>query len=227
MAAGLAITRDVQTMPIVQARLTDANDYPASTSAVRTRDATVQTSDKEKAENFGTPTIAANQPSTARIFDLKTRSEAVDIGTTPATAISRDANAERIMRAHFANDVLSDLKNIRTHCGDPSASPYVNRLLRTILRFRDRSPLDPFLEILMALYDSMIFENRWTSYDAAQYEGAYTVVRAYASQHLDNKKISKGIMKLQRLGFDTIPFGFDIDPYSTDDEEQDTNGENL
>jgi hypothetical protein len=225
MAAGVALAPEVQTTATIAPYVTDVYETSLSTSPVRTRDTAVQTSNKEKAGSLESSSIAENQTSNARILDFKTRRE-IDFSeeTTTTRISSRNATAERIMRAHFANDVLSDLENIRTHCGDSAVSSYVNRLFRTILHFRDRSPLDPFLEILMALYDSMVFDNRWSSYDARQYAEAYRLVRAYATQNLDNKKISKGIIKLQRLGFDTIPFGFD-DPYTDGEEEhaQDAN----
>jgi hypothetical protein len=118
---------------------------------------------------------------------------------------------ERILRAHFTEQILSDLNKIQSYCGQPTAAVYANNLLHTIRLLRDQSPFDGYVEILMSLHDSMAFENRWLDYNESQYKGAYAVLKSYANQTLNNKKIQKAIVKLEKLGFETIPFGVDLD----------------
>jgi hypothetical protein len=72
---------------------------------------------------------------------------------------------------------------------------------------RDVTPLDPFVEVLMALHDALAFENRWAEYSATQYEGARKIIRKLVlPKRLSDEKAEKAMMELERLGFDTTPF---------------------
>ena len=71
----------------------------------------------------------------------------------------------------------------------------------------------------MALYDSMAFENRWVEYKQPHYELASKILRAYAGQKLDNSKVRKAILKLQKAGFDILPFGGNGDETFLDEEK--------
>jgi len=122
-----------------------------------------------------------------------------------------DTRTQRILRAHLAEQILDDLSKLALHHGQPIAAVYANGFLSTARLFRDQSPFDPYLEILMSLYDALAFENRWLDYNRSQYEGAKAVLISFANQELDNKKIQKAVMKLEKLGFDTIPFGVELD----------------
>jgi hypothetical protein len=122
-----------------------------------------------------------------------------------------DTKTQRILRAHLAEQILDDLSKLARHYGEPSAAVYANGFFSTARLLRDQSPFDPYLEILMSLYDAMAFENRWLDYNKSQYEGAKAVLMSFANQELNNKKIQKAVMKLEKLGFDTIPFGVDLD----------------
>ncbi|SRR6266498_967087 len=112
-----------------------------------------------------------------------------------------------VFRSYFGRQILADIVQLQKHTGEPTAAIYADSILKNIRRFRDRAPLEPFLEVLMALHDAMAFENRWIRYDATQYEGALKLLKSYVNQKLDNSKSSKAIVKLSQLGFETIPFG--------------------
>jgi hypothetical protein len=127
-----------------------------------------------------------------------------------------DIKAQHILRAHFAKQILADLVTIQGRSGQPTAAVYADSILRTIRQFRDLAPYDSYLEILMALYDAMAYENRWLEYSSTQYEDAHSILKSYANQQLDNSKVGKAITKLEELGFATIPFGVDLNFFESD-----------
>lgn len=122
-----------------------------------------------------------------------------------------DEKAERIIRVHFADQILTDLSKIRTVCGQSAAAVYASRLLRTILRMGDVLPYDPLLEILMALHDALAFENRWAEIGAAQYAKAYDLIKPLVGKKLTLNQVEKAIMKLEAIGFDTTPIPLELD----------------
>ncbi|MBI4324086.1 MAG: hypothetical protein HY674_02360 [Chloroflexi bacterium] len=117
-----------------------------------------------------------------------------------------DATAQRIIRKHFVETTLDDLRRMQDHSGQPSASNYVQHLFKTIRQARDIAGSDPFLAVLIALHDALAYENRWADYSASQYDGALHVLAKYANQDVFPEKIEKAIMELEDLGFDTTPF---------------------
>jgi len=123
-----------------------------------------------------------------------------------------DPTAQRIMRTHFTKKILTDLRQIQQHCGEPKAAIYADSLLHTMREMRDLLPFDPYLEVVMALHDALAFQNRWSEYSSSQYAGAYSVLKELVKQeYLSNDKTEKAIMSLEELGFDTTPFGVDVD----------------
>jgi len=120
-------------------------------------------------------------------------------------------DAERIVRAHFASQILADLQMLAAHCREAIAARYASSLLRTMRTMRDVAPLDPFVEVLMALHDAMVFENRWTDYEADQYQAAHEVLKKLTKpKRLTSDKAEKALMELDDIGFDTTPFVMDI-----------------
>lgn len=125
----------------------------------------------------------------------------------PAAEPSIDPAAEIIIRTHFAEKILSALKKIQPYCQTSDAVIYAEELLSTMRTMRDTSPFDLYLEVVMALYDALAFNNNWIEYNAAQYEDAYRILKNLASQrHLVRSKVEKAIIKLEDAGFDTTPF---------------------
>jgi hypothetical protein len=97
---------------------------------------------------------------------------------------------------------------------------YADSILRTIPAMRDLVPFDPYTEVAMALYDAMAFQNRWLDYTAEQYEGAHHLLRNFAVRsQLRNNDIENAIMDLEDLGFDTTPFGMDVELGNNPDDE--------
>lgn len=139
---------------------------------------------------------------------------------TPALRTQLDTDGMRVLRSHYAEKLLEDLIQLREHYGEHESAIYAGSLMKTVLHFRDKSPLDPYLEILMAFYDSLAFQNQWVKYNASQYKMAFDILRNYADQSLDNAKIRKALAKLTGAGFDTLPFEVSFDETEDIDEKE-------
>lgn len=116
-----------------------------------------------------------------------------------------DATAERIIRKHFVETLLEDLRQIQEHSGQPSAANYAKQLFTTLRQARNVAACDPFLPVLMALHDALAYNNAWADYSSSQFEGARRVIGKYANQPIYPAKAEKAIMELEDLGFDTTP----------------------
>lgn len=130
-----------------------------------------------------------------------------------------DEDAQRILRAHFMEQILSDLQEIKKHSGMPSAAIYAGSLLRTMRTMRDSSVYDPVLDVVMALHDAMAFEDGWANYKADQYEEAYHIFKnlvKLSNPHQD--KIENAICDLERIGFVIMPFALEYDLEIDNDE---------
>ena len=135
-------------------------------------------------------------------------------------ALKADRDTDRILRVHFVNPILADLRRIQRHCGTPAAAMYADSILRTIRAMRDLVSFDPYTEVAMALYDAMAFQNQWLNYTAEQYEGAHRIFRNLAGRsQLRNNDIENAVMDLEDLGFDTTPFGMDVEFGDNPDDE--------
>ena len=124
-----------------------------------------------------------------------------------------DDYAKRILKIHFVNSVLSDLLEIQKVCEMPEkARSYVENMLSTMRTMRDMLPFDPYLDVVMALHNAMAFRDSWVNYKPNQYTIAYDILKTLANRSTPSfSRIGQAIVKLEEEGFDTIPFGEDID----------------
>lgn len=118
---------------------------------------------------------------------------------------------QKNLRLGFAEKILPDLQRIHRDRDEPPSPVYADSLIRTMREMRDRSPEDPFTQIVMALHNAMAFENRWVTYDGEQYLGAYTLLESLVDQdNLRPEEVQNAIISLNRLGFETMPFNLDL-----------------
>jgi len=110
----------------------------------------------------------------------------------------------------LALSIQLDLQKIQPYCGTPIAAVYADSLLQTLRTIRDRFPLEPLTEVLMALYDAIAFENRWIDYQANQYQGVRELLTTLIDSPLSNEDVEQAILGLEDLGFDTLPFGVEF-----------------
>jgi hypothetical protein len=109
-------------------------------------------------------------------------------------------------RTDQTQTLLADLEKIQTHHGEPTAAVYVESLLRTIRGIRDRTPHDPYTEVVMALHDAMAVRNQWINYSVEQYKGASEILSSLADQaKISNELAENAILSLEHLGFETLP----------------------
>ena len=86
---------------------------------------------------------------------------------------------------------------------------------------RDQFPYEPLTEVAMALHDAIAFQNRWIDYTANQYKSARNILTTLLNSQLHNENVEQAILALEDLGFDTLPFGVELnfDIYREEDEE--------
>lgn len=116
---------------------------------------------------------------------------------------------QKDLRISFAEKILPDLQRIHRDRDESPSPVYADSLIRTMREMRDRSPEDPFTQVVMALHNAMAFENRWVTYTGDQYLGAYTLLESLVAQDdLQPEEVQQAIHGLNRLGFETMPFDF-------------------
>lgn len=121
----------------------------------------------------------------------------------------------------LAKQILLDLQKIQPYCGTPTAAVYADNLLRTMSAMRDQSPFEPLTEVVMALHDAIAFQNRWIDYNANQYKGAHSLLATLLDSQLSNSDVEQAILALEDLGFDTLPFGVELNADSDIEENED------
>ena len=75
----------------------------------------------------------------------------------------------------------------------------------------------------MALYDGLIFEDRWSELEPRQYEGLHQIFSHLAlNRELDDDEVATAIMAIERVGVNTSPYPFFFE--EPEDEETPSHG---
>jgi bifunctional DNA-binding transcriptional regulator/antitoxin component of YhaV-PrlF toxin-antitoxin module len=123
-----------------------------------------------------------------------------------------DEEAQRILHVYLAEQILSELQRVEKNSGEPIAAVYVDSLFSTMRTMRDLFPTDSFVEVLMALYDAMAANNNWLHYQASQFREVTSILkRLLRRSKITANAVEQAILALEDIGFDTTPFGGDID----------------
>ncbi len=134
-----------------------------------------------------------------------------EVAGARASAPGPSENAQQILRAHFAKEILRSLEQLADCAGEPIAARYAGTMLRAMRTLRDINPYDPYVEVAMALHDALAFENRWLGVPAERYRGALDVLKKlHKLRRIDNTKAEKAIVDLEEIGFDTTPFAAEL-----------------
>lgn len=131
----------------------------------------------------------------------------------PSSTPKIDPQAQFVIRKHYAKALIANLEKVQQFSGEPQAANYVGPLLNSILIMRDTIPLDPYVEVVMAFYDAVAYEDRWVNCRAEQYEGVKNFLSRLANKpSLNRGDVDRGLDELEALGFDVLPFsdGFDL-----------------
>ncbi|HAX86157.1 MAG TPA: hypothetical protein DCY91_07755 [Cyanobacteria bacterium UBA11370] len=126
--------------------------------------------------------------------------------------MSIEQNILEITGVEITRAIVGDLQKLQQYSGEPMAAVYADNLLRTMRTLRDKLPFDPYTEVVMALHDALAFQNRWIDYKASQYQGVYELITSLVNQEkINNEEVESAILTLETLGFDTLPFGVELD----------------
>ncbi|MEP0915343.1 hypothetical protein NC981_00810 [Leptolyngbya sp. DQ-M1] len=101
------------------------------------------------------------------------------------------------------------MQRIHRDRDEPPSPVYADSLIRMMREMRDRSPEDPFTQVITALHNAMAFENRWVTHTEDQYLGGYALLESLVYQDdLQPEEVQQAMLRLNRLGFETMPFDF-------------------
>lgn len=125
-------------------------------------------------------------------------------------------NAEQtvleVSAVEITSHILEDLQKLSTYSGEPMAAVYADNLLRKMHLLRDNYMGNPLTEVVIALHDALFFQNRWIDYTANQYLQAYNLLSSLAHEEIiNNSLVTEAILALENLGFNTLPFGVQLD----------------
>ena len=66
------------------------------------------------------------------------------------------------------------------------------------------------LEVWLARYDALAYEDLWLTYTAKQYQTAHRILGAMGTQPIPTQQIEDTIAALDDAGFDTMPYVFTL-----------------
>lgn len=162
---------------------------------------------EKKAESFD-----STEDETSKLF-FESERDYTRLGTSQVQQPSQEFIM--IMRSHFVNPILKSLQLMQPFAGTSAGAAYIADILNNIHRMAQRSPSDGFIEILLALYDSLAFQGQWVTYNSDQFNNAYAILKKYAERTLlKANDVEKAIMEIEDIGFDTTPI-----PLVIEDEE--------
>ena len=91
--------------------------------------------------------------------------------------------------------------------------------VRQMHLLRDKYIDNPITEVVIALGSALFFQNRWIDYTANQYLQAYNLLSSLALQEtINNSSVEEAILALENYGFNTLPFGVQLDLNQADSE---------
>jgi hypothetical protein len=124
-----------------------------------------------------------------------------------------------VVRRHFLHIILKALEDVQPHAGSADAAPYVNKILHAVRDLDDRSPDDPALAVLWALYDALTYNGQWSQYTSEQFQKAHQhLLRTKQREELRAEHVERAIVDLSAAGFETLPFPI---PFDEDDQLDD------
>jgi hypothetical protein len=118
----------------------------------------------------------------------------------------------KAMRSNFLSPILISLQGIQEYAGTSGAAMYVEQILQKVREMHDTLPGDSIIEVLRALYDSMVSEANWVNYTAEQYQKAYEILEVLSKRiPVTKKDYERAIVRLEKTGFDTLAIPFMVE----------------
>ncbi len=125
--------------------------------------------------------------------------------------LRREPMAERILRADVAGRIIPALRKMCEAVVEPKGAMIMSRIFKTIEHAAAVSPNSPFTRLLLALHDSLAFNNQWISYSHDQYTAAAdTLAQLVRKPFINDSQANRAIVELEMIGFNTVPFAFPL-----------------
>src|ERR1051326_7141798 len=90
------------------------------------------------------------------------------------------------LRIHYVEGLLDGLRKLQSENRPRGATKNAERLMTTILEMSDHLPQDPYMDVVMALYDALAYDNSWATYTRDQYEAAHRLLTDRKSTRLNS-----------------------------------------
>ena len=196
-------------------RSTGLDEETTANPAVQEGGGIVGTSLQYSAGRYGVSATVSQTPAIRSGFSISPSISPMAIPIreeVPQKSPTIDKAAQKILQVHLARQILRELQRVEQNCGEPIAAMYVDSLFSGMRTMRDLLPTDPFVEVLMALYDAMAGNNNWMYYQAHQLKEASRILKSLLrKKNINNRAVEKAILSLEDIGFDTTPFRVEID----------------
>lgn len=119
-------------------------------------------------------------------------------------------NTKRL-RAPYMPQILHSIEMMGATHGQLQSAMHIDKLFTVIKTFTEISPYDPLTRVLLAFYDSLAFEDMWSSYSTDQFQKAHEIISRFSKlQRVHGNNVAKTISDMDAAGFSTIPFSIDF-----------------
>ena len=117
-----------------------------------------------------------------------------------------------VMSSHFVNDIVCELGQLEGMDSDsPSRTSCVDSVLQSICKMRKFAIDDVFSDLLLAFYDALTVDNKWTEYTNDQYGAARDLmIKLSERKNLREEAVDRALIKLEDIGFDTTPYSMEF-----------------
>lgn len=135
--------------------------------------------------------------------------------------MSTSKTALEASAVEITKSMLPDLEQLSKCASEPVAVVFADSLLRKMRSLHDAHMYGHYTEVVMALHDALAHQNRWINYTSKQYEGAYNLFSSLVNQNtINNADVENAIISLEKIGFNTLPFGTILDDDSYEELEE-------
>ena len=135
--------------------------------------------------------------------------------------MSTSKTALEASAVEITKSMLPDLEQLSKCAEEPVAVVFADSLLRKMRSLHDAHMYGHYTEVVMALHDALAHQNRWINYTSKQYEAAYCLFSSLVNQNtITNADVENAIISLEKMGFNTLPFGTILDDDNYEDSEE-------
>lgn len=116
--------------------------------------------------------------------------------------------ATSIIRTYYTNKIIYTLDWLtENHNSSMDSLPYIQELFRNLNEYKEQYFEDPFSSFISALYDGLVFDNKWIDISKENYKKITKIIKLLNNnKNLDYNKIDKSINELEKMGIDTTPY---------------------